>query len=644
MNNTEKVDFGTTCCCIARVSTSQQDYDAQTNALHAKAASLGLTVIKDIETKESGFRSLDKKEGFNELVEFMKANNCRIVICTELSRLSRKKFLLEQIKQWFIENRIQLIVIDINFTLFNNLGGVDMTADIVFSVHASIAESEMQTKAKRLKRGRDELVKAGYSLGGKTTFGYTRKKNAVKVKGKERSIMEINEQEADQIRTIYDWYLNGIGGDVSRCSITQIQKECIARGFAKYLHSKRNVNKALKNELYTGHVITHNIQKNPEFWNYGDNNAPKYLKSSSEITVPQIISRGLFDAVQAKMSGATTRQYDKSTKHFTLLSKLIRCPKCGSYYLGEYRKRKDGLFQYYYRCQNHKSHGASELSMKYLDYAIWTFCKLHFTKFSEYIRSFPELHSSEVIKQRIENIKGRKDTLVEEQKKLTDRFLLVQKMTGMGTETFIKEAERLKKMINECDNAINDEEMKLSEVLQVEAMQQVRAKTISFVESSKHRMRVYIYQVVKEIVPVYSDSIYTVLRVDLKNDVMGIYNCEIPDEENNGLPRNRYIIINKRDNHRPQIRYIAAHCWFDENERLFHLSTVVTGTLENVFNDIEEEYFKEMSFKPLSIYQDDKPNAGFLLDNSVQSKIQKSIKQNSDVSSDTTTLVAKKDI
>ena len=134
MNNTGKVDFGTTCCCIARVSTSQQDYDAQTNALHAKAASLGLTVIKDIETKESGFRSLDKKEGFNELVEFMKANNCRIVICTELSRLSRKKFLLEQIKQWFIENRIQLIVIDINFTLFNNLGGVDMAADIVFSV------------------------------------------------------------------------------------------------------------------------------------------------------------------------------------------------------------------------------------------------------------------------------------------------------------------------------------------------------------------------------------------------------------------------------------------------------------------------------------------------------------------------------
>ena len=144
----EKEDFfGKTCVCLARVSTSAQDYQAQIDALHKKAAELGYTVIQDVKTKESGFRSYDKKEGFKELIDIMNNNKCRIVLCTELSRLSRKKILLEQIKQWFIDNKIQLIVIDLNFTLFDEQQNTSMTTDIVFSVFAAMAESEMKAGA-----------------------------------------------------------------------------------------------------------------------------------------------------------------------------------------------------------------------------------------------------------------------------------------------------------------------------------------------------------------------------------------------------------------------------------------------------------------------------------------------------------------
>ena len=136
------IDFGNKCVILTRVSTQQQDYDAQLNDLRNWAISLGLEVVKDISTKESGFRSWNKKDGFHEVIDFMNSNQCRIILCTEPSRLARDKFILEQIKNWLTTNRIQLYIKDINFKLFNANGEVDMSTDILFSVQASIAQAE----------------------------------------------------------------------------------------------------------------------------------------------------------------------------------------------------------------------------------------------------------------------------------------------------------------------------------------------------------------------------------------------------------------------------------------------------------------------------------------------------------------------
>jgi len=87
--------FGTTCVGIARVSTYIQDTTAQAETLQNKAQELGLTMVKTFETKESGFISLNKKDGFGMLQEYLKTHNCKIVIVTELSRLARRKIILE---------------------------------------------------------------------------------------------------------------------------------------------------------------------------------------------------------------------------------------------------------------------------------------------------------------------------------------------------------------------------------------------------------------------------------------------------------------------------------------------------------------------------------------------------------------------
>ena len=119
------VDFGKKCLILTRVSTSEQDYQFQLDALYKYAEELGLDrPFKDISTKESGFRSMKSKNGFNQVIQTLAEHDCRIVLCTELSRVARDKYVLESIKEWFVKNKIQLYVKDQGFKLFNDDGEV----------------------------------------------------------------------------------------------------------------------------------------------------------------------------------------------------------------------------------------------------------------------------------------------------------------------------------------------------------------------------------------------------------------------------------------------------------------------------------------------------------------------------------------
>ena len=146
-----------------------------------------------------------------------------------------------------------------------------------------------------------------------------------------------------------------------------------------------------------------------------------------------IIDRKTFDAVQEKMSKSDPRKKndpssptgyaDKSRVHFSLLAKLIVCPICNSFYCGEYRIRKDvrGI-DTYYRCINHKPHGASRLSMRYLDFAAWSFCSLQSTKYHEYLQKSSATFDTTVIDQRIENLRQKKAELQNVMNALAHRF------------------------------------------------------------------------------------------------------------------------------------------------------------------------------------------------------------------------------
>ena len=102
------------CICFCRVSTIQQDLSQQTEAIRAEARRMGYEDSSQIviEYKESGISlSANEREGITALREAIENNpNIDCVICWELSRIGRRADVIYSIRDFFIQNHIQWIV------------------------------------------------------------------------------------------------------------------------------------------------------------------------------------------------------------------------------------------------------------------------------------------------------------------------------------------------------------------------------------------------------------------------------------------------------------------------------------------------------------------------------------------------------
>lgn len=603
------IDFGKKCIILTRVSTTQQDYQFQLDALYKYAEDLGLDKpLIDISTKESGFRSMEAKDGFKKVIKFLSENNCRIVLCTELSRLAREKIILEQIKEWFVNNKIQLYVKDQNFKLFNDNGEVDMTTDIIFSVYASMAQSEMREKKKRMSRGLGTLLSSGYAVVGPTAFGYAKRKTTEKINGKYRTELIIDEEKAEQVKKVFDWCLYGIGGDKTRCSVNAIVKESIARGFDPYLTSPSNVKKCLANEGYTGSKTTHNRRKNPAYWDYGHKDEPRYIESRSHtIKYPAIISREKFEAVQKKMRSGYNHldevglnvYADKSRTHITLLAKILICPVCGRFLTGNYRQREDRLMAYYRCGEFHQSRNT--FAMPLFDTAIWEFCKSNYETYLDFLKKSAGTDTTEIDK-RIVNYHSMIDNIEKEKDEYLAQILSLGKMSP-------KLQAKVKAKVDEYDSQIaelNSSILREQETLETIKMMSDLSDTELALETSKEEMRKYIQLLVHQVLPVYKTVRLYVLKVTLNRGILVPYTThEESQVEVDDVPV--YLIIDGIQGCSPKVRCVySPSVVFDQDNGTFTVDGT-TVNVKDVFEDVEDEFSREIVFRRLNIYQDDTP-------------------------------------
>ena len=141
------------CIILSRVSTAQQELDSQTQAIKNEALRCGFKekdfiIIEDIESAIK--LSEEERNGLNKMKEeISKHGDITHVFIYELSRLSRRQLVLFSIRDYLIDRGIQLVCCTPYFRLLEN-GKLSQTANLMFSIFASMAESEMSLKQERM--------------------------------------------------------------------------------------------------------------------------------------------------------------------------------------------------------------------------------------------------------------------------------------------------------------------------------------------------------------------------------------------------------------------------------------------------------------------------------------------------------------
>lgn len=611
MDKKQKIDWGDSCILVARVSTPEQVLEEgaspQISDLRNYAKDLGFKNFKEINTVESGFVRTDDKVGWNLVTDFIdKFPQYKTIIITEMSRLSRKKEILFYIQDYLQNHKIQLIIKDMNgFSLFDDYGDIDLGHDIIFSLYASLASVEMAQKKERFERANREYKKKGYSIGGKKLFGYEREADPY-FKGKNKYV--IDKSKAEQIRQVYRWYAFGIDDDLSKTSISNIVLKCKSIGFDVYLHSKRNVNKLLKEEAYTGYKVTANLRKNPEYFNYKNKSADKYIESKQyECTYPQIIDKPLFDIVQDRLKETSTHtdsisKLDKSSKHVTILAKLIKCRYCNNFFIADYGVRK-GVIKFSYRCggtkykkELRKCEHSQYMSLRTLDSAIWTFIK---EKVERILQEQNESKSTAKINELKNEISNLKESVEDTEKKydVEERIFRMKCSISHNIDEAYKEYEKKCKEINKEVSKINKAiEYKVHTVSMLEKALDKKdnivsnlENNISSIEGDKQSIYDYIHLLIKEIQPLYNDNKMTILKViSLSNmeEALNFENEGIPQvksEKNDGV---FFILIAKSTTHEFKMRIIddALVKWNNDNDNGHFEADGISFSFEDIFS------------------------------------------------------------
>lgn len=501
---------------LVRVSTVIQDYLPQVADLIDYAKKLGYTKFHKIETKESGLADLNDKEGLEKLKSFIQDNkDYKTIFATELSRIGRRQSILHQIKEWLIANKIQLCLKDTGYTLFDSSGNISAAGEIMFTLYGFFAESEVKAKKDRFQRAKKHLMKMGLSISGKTLFGY--KKQTLE---KQKSTLILDEKNSDIVKQIFNWYLNGYENKESP-SIRDISLKCLKENFPSYTHSKRNVNKLLKEQGYTGFKVTNNKRKNPNYVEF--TNEEKYIITQNEIKYPEIIDRELYDAVQTKLKSNNTTA-DKANKHITLLSRMVVCPNCGNYYTGDYRTVKN-IVKNSLRCGGRSKTvpcmNKQVISMSMLDSAIWSLIKTDLSLLSETINKLNPDENIEILKTNKLSIENKLNSIESEVIQLENALITSTANRNINLSNLISTFEsRIKKfskdkriLQKELVNVQNQFIISEKKLLNIE---EIIVKNIDSIENNPSLLRRYISYFINRIEILSHDKKFTVLKITFK--------------------------------------------------------------------------------------------------------------------------------
>lgn len=360
-----------------RVSTAMQidgfSLDAQKARMKAFAEYNDYEIVHEYEDAGKSGKSIEGRLEFNRMIGDIKTSKDGVsfVLVFKLSRFGRNAADVLSTLQVMQDFGVNLICVE---------DGIDSSKDagkLIISVLSAVAEIERENIRVQTMEGRIQKAREGKWNGGFAPYGYQL------VKGK----LEINEEEAIAIRTIFDQYINtDIGSNGISKYLENHGLRKIARQNGKNpLFDSALIRKILKNPVYCG-KIAYGRRKTEKV--HGTRNDYHLVEQEEYILVDgihaPIVSEDIWKSAQVKVL-AQAKKYEhvnKSKDERThLLSGIVKCPLCGAGMYGNksIKYRKDGSKYkdfYYYGCKHrnmsrgHKCTYRKQINEELLDSAV----------------------------------------------------------------------------------------------------------------------------------------------------------------------------------------------------------------------------------------------------------------------------------
>ena len=142
---------------LARVSTQAQDYQRQVTELQEYCDRAGWEVTRVFANKVSGAKAVTERAEIVEMVEYIKSNDVKRVVCLEISRLGRNTLEALKVISYLNENGVSLYVKNYNLeTLID--GKVNPVASLICTILLEIASMERLTIKERMTSGRNQYI------------------------------------------------------------------------------------------------------------------------------------------------------------------------------------------------------------------------------------------------------------------------------------------------------------------------------------------------------------------------------------------------------------------------------------------------------------------------------------------------------
>lgn len=451
-------------CAYGRVSTDDEEqitsYNSQIKYYTEKIKSNPEWEFVGIYADEgiSGTQVKNRCE-FQRMIDDALNGKIDVILAKSISRFARNT--LDTLKYC---RELRDKKVDVFFEK-ENIHTIDLDSEMFLTLYSAFAQAESESTSQNVKLGLKAMMKRGEYVGSPDCYGYDW--------NKETKQLDINEEQAEVVRMVFNWYCEGLGCRriANKLEEMKIPSYTGARwstsSISNMIHQEKYVGDLLQNKSYTVSPITHKCVKNK------GEKEKYYVKDHHE----PIISREVWDKVQElskkRYEGITFNKNDyksRETRKYAFSGK-IKCAFCGTNFCrrqSSYSK-KHPKYNYYWTCFKKREHsdacpdsvGISETKLEETFVMIYNdiIKNKHKTK-NALIKAIKDVINDNDYQDKLNNLLKEKETIEQRLSKIIDMELdndIDRK------ELFIQKERELLDKLNQVKEEINNYQQLLDE-------------------------------------------------------------------------------------------------------------------------------------------------------------------------------------